>query len=88
MMPMMQFSVAPWRILNKENLETVSYTHLDVYKRQKYKIENDGSYTLAKQVMFHTPGGVLSLCVDPEYVWIGANEGLFQVCLLYTSRCV
>ena len=29
--------------------------------------------------MFHTPGGVLSLCVDPEYVWIGANEGLFQV---------
>lgn len=45
----------------------------------KYKIENDGSYTLAKQVMFHTPGGVLSLCVDPEYVWIGANEGLFQV---------
>lgn len=45
----------------------------------KYKIENDGSYTLVKQVMFHTPGGVLSLCVDPEYVWIGANEGLFQV---------
>lgn len=29
LMPMMQFSVAPWRILNKENLETVKkYAHL------------------------------------------------------------
>lgn len=34
---------------------------------------------LPSRLMFHTPGGVLSLCVDPEYVWIGANEGLFQV---------
>lgn len=46
----------------------------------KYKIENDGTdYQFVEQMVFNTPGGVLSLCVDPEYVWVGANEGLFQV---------
>ena len=30
LMPMMQFSAAPWRVLSKENFE------IDVYKRQGY----------------------------------------------------
>ena len=63
---------------DKRRLEAVSYTHLDVYKRQmavlKHILEVKGTDNLAEvwpdlEVFFH--GGVA-----------------FTPCLLYTSRCV
>ena len=62
-------------------LETVSYTHLDVYKRQIMGIaEGDITYALdAEGTLAGLMGGVV------------ITETVFDypgICLLYTSRCV
>ena len=51
----------------------VSYTHLDVYKRQAYRLAGQGG-------MLHAPH--LEQFLDP------LQEAQFTLCLLYTSRCV
>ena len=51
--------------------KSVSYTHLDVYKRQdKYSV-----YRLGSNKGFRTVGA------------IGEDLDLFRICLLYTSFC-
>ena len=61
----------------KASLEAVSYTHLDVYKRQA----SDG----------HQPVAPLPMVADvghgaPQRILRGRSRN--EVCLLYTSRCV
>ena len=58
------------------DLKTVSYTHLDVYKRQV------GDYTTAAQAFS-------AATQDASYATpFKAYLGLGNACLLYTSRCV
>ena len=61
-------------VITKAILEPVSYTHLDVYKRQELQVNGEsGSRPYAI---------VIPIKKDAEW-W-----GLDQDCLLYTSRCV
>ena len=67
------------------NVKAVSYTHLDVYKRQEYFLECRVSDK--RQEYFSNKGGkwakfcfYMSLIVSILLIIIG--------CLLYTSRCV
>ena len=67
----------------------VSYTHLDVYKRQGYDITQfsftprgdvgSGFITKATLKVKNTANG--------EYKTV-ATDQVFRACLLYTSRCV
>ena len=58
-----------------QSLEAVSYTHLDVYKRQE-KALTTGNVNFA---LYMVPTG----CSTPEKA-----VKLLDICLLYTSRCV
>ena len=56
----------------------VSYTHLDVYKRQLSGIQPTGTPTLGNYI-----GAVRNWALlQSDY------DCLYMVCLLYTSRCV
>ena len=58
---------------------TVSYTHLDVYKRQAIKFVLKGKFSprvSGKDLILHIIG------------MIGVDGALYKSCLLYTSRCV
>ena len=61
-----------------KRLETVSYTHLDVYKRQD--VDYVGKQQL-KNLLKQFGNGVQ---LRPTYL-VSSGKG---VCLLYTSRCV
>ena len=63
----------------------VSYTHLDVYKRQAYDIELEYGVPISVNIKNekHFKNWVNSL---PYYSNI-QKEGII-ICLLYTSRCV
>ena len=65
-------------------MNTVSYTHLDVYKRQ---VESSAGAIGIMQLM---PGTAASLGVtnpyDPKQNIMGGAK--YVACLLYTSRCV
>ena len=72
--------------------ETVSYTHLDVYKRQVYGIDQA---MYGEIVVFEN--GVKGMVQDVRRNEIGVilfgrdtgiKEGTKVTCLLYTSRCV
>ena len=74
----------------------VSYTHLDVYKRQSYYLLGAllGKYNKAEVAL---PGGcnIGSRPIDQHikgFKALGADvrieHGLIITCLLYTSRCV
>ena len=63
-----------WNTLQK-TLDTVSYTHLDVYKRQLPS-------EVLKQLRLSLKSA-LSISLDGNNIVIKA-----QPCLLYTSRCV
>ena len=76
-------------ITYKDGLRTVSYTHLDVYKRQ---VEYIAALTGPQDLR-------LSLYVDPrkqdmrfklyrQLQDIPLSDALPMICLLYTSRCV
>ena len=63
---------------------TVSYTHLDVYKRQDLECGDDVSarlYDAGGRLAAKARGG-RTLKLDVE------NALLWSPCLLYTSRCV
>ena len=65
------------RLLAKKEKKTVSYTHLDVYKRQKYKyamLKNNYSY------LFYIRGAAS----DMKYNL--SDRILRELCLLYTSQ--
>ena len=60
------------------NLTSVSYTHLDVYKRQVYRFG-----------AFHALSQIALLDKIPQSLSKGQiRSALTAVCLLYTSRCV
>ena len=82
----------------------VSYTHLDVYKRQGKKDEANRKFALI--VIFGVAVGILfavasNIFASPIVRMLGASDVLFEncliylrilnafaPCLLYTSRCV
>ena len=59
-------------------VETVSYTHLDVYKRQVESSNED----VVKIITLADENGY------PIYKARAMKEGKSTICLLYTSRCV
>ena len=59
-------------------VSTVSYTHLDVYKRQAYACTDDGCY----EIYYRSRGD------GNIFYYDYATEQLVYFCLLYTSRCV
>ena len=75
-------------ILDLGSTETVSYTHLDVYKRQAQR----------NVYIFLKPGSQGNMPPSPELrnafgnIWIvevfREPEAQHMACLLYTSRCV
>ena len=58
-------------------MNTVSYTHLDVYKRQIFT-----------HVEWHMNGYYIELENQPEELTFVSPSALRADCLLYTSRCV
>ena len=66
------------------NVTSVSYTHLDVYKRQAIAIVGwDDNYSKEN---FKAINGVLP---ENDGAWLVKNSlGDYNTCLLYTSRCV
>ena len=77
--------------------DPVSYTHLDVYKRQDLRVSRSLRRSCARlQVTVDTAfDAVVRGCADPdrEGRWITrpvtrAYTRLHALCLLYTSRCV
>ena len=62
-------------------LPAVSYTHLDVYKRQ--------AYSILKRRYLNSLGYQVPEKYQSTFVcWGGAAEVQYIYCLLYTSRCV
>ena len=76
----------------------VSYTHLDVYKRQGYTYSQTrtvvknlvGTCLGSVEITMNTPGALESIRkISQEFgaqIMVGA--GTVLTCLLYTSRCV
>ena len=72
----------------------VSYTHLDVYKRQAYRQKHESDFIIADAAArYFRENGISKL---PSYKSLQAaieslikekNSG-YNDCLLYTSRCV
>ena len=65
------------------DMRPVSYTHLDVYKRQKERRTGRPKYdavTLLQVILF--------AFMEHGYVSVRTIEKLCKTCLLYTSRCV
>ena len=68
-------------------MQAVSYTHLDVYKRQP-----DMMYNLTKQVDVPEADTVFVSCtglgIMDAVPMMEQDFGKTVICLLYTSRCV
>ena len=80
-------------IFNIVNIDSISYTHLDVYKRQP----EEGRWVKAYEIkdisgLSHGIGwcapqqGTCKLTLNVKEGVI--EEALVETCLLYTSRCV
>ena len=69
-----------WGNKDATDAETVSYTHLDVYKRQVYNI------IVARTFMQNTIPEELYEAASMD--GCGDIRVFFKICLLYTSRCV
>ena len=68
----------------EETLYPVSYTHLDVYKRQVEKSFSSMAFSAAPLMSFTSwSAASLAVCVP---VWMLVT--MAAICLLYTSRCV
>ena len=72
-----------WQQLFSTTRNPVSYTHLDVYKRQEQQIGGERQTEKARERVF----------LFSQIPALGAQALLFglelhQACLLYTSRCV
>ena len=63
--------------------EAVSYTHLDVYKRQMFEMKNENDETATK----HKNEDFFKK-LDHDRRQKGCEYAVLCTCLLYTSRCV
>ena len=72
----------------RDKVEAVSYTHLDVYKRQHYQelLNNDIPIVFYDRIC--TGLKTERVVVDDYAGSFAAVEYMIQTCLLYTSRCV
>ena len=72
------------------NSRTVSYTHLDVYKRQELDcdiyITGSNAKLLSGELATYLAGRYVEFVIYPFS--FGAFMELYRTCLLYTSRCV
>ena len=73
---------------NQSTFMSVSYTHLDVYKRQDKICENATKHAIAAA---KEAGALISF--DPNLrkpLWKSMDDAKEKIscCLLYTSRCV
>ena len=68
----------------------VSYTHLDVYKRQDKDSFEELYANLAPADPIHFPGYAEKTAELAEKVGMpdAVKTGVCKICLLYTSRCV
>ena len=66
-------------------IRTVSYTHLDVYKRQAY--DKTGEW-LPKETLEAIRESLVAIKGPLETPVGGGIRSLNVACLLYTSRCV
>ena len=77
------------KVVETENIEAVSYTHLDVYKRQgnPYFISLEDLIqegVLTEKECNSVDFGNKADDIDYEKLY----KGRYKLCLLYTSRCV
>ena len=77
-------------VIDIQGITTVSYTHLDVYKRQPYDPHDFDMKEFIKwnvEDYFNFDGDSFQLdACRREYP--RPSYHMFMVCLLYTSRCV
>ncbi|NDV46432.1 glycoside hydrolase [Paludibacter sp. 221] len=69
LMPMMQFSVAPWRILNEENLETVRkaaklHVKMGDYIIAQAKLSSHSGEPIVRHMEYAFPNEGFATCVD------------------------
>ena len=71
-------------------VDAVSYTHLDVYKRQVYTVtvQINDSITTTNVTLYIDPNQGFSYIGDSASVQSNISGTLTYSCLLYTSRCV
>ena len=69
-------------------LAAVSYTHLDVYKRQTYRLDSslEGSFQMWNRYFDWDVGALYSQNKQRQVTF--GNLNTINTCLLYTSRCV
>ena len=79
------------------NLTPVSYTHLDVYKRQEYDEMNEmldqyrdkfERVAVAEPLLGEVGADASVINTDKEAVAKAVTAAAVKDCLLYTSRCV
>ena len=66
----------------------VSYTHLDVYKRQVFGKEEPETASVLEEVMMRSQEKELYKAIRNLPVKQRTAVVLYYFCLLYTSRCV
>ena len=92
------------QIISLDNLHPVSYTHLDVYKRQAQdtlkkeggKLDDKEKATLRAQIktlekkveVAEAKDASISSAEKNKKKWSDTLKVMNEVCLLYTSRCV
>ena len=82
------------RVLTKKEFvsdqEAVSYTHLDVYKRQMYALISTLLARLpdADVVLLQASRTPQDAIFAAEFAALASRHEGLKVCLLYTSRCV
>ena len=73
-----------------DNTDAVSYTHLDVYKRQVLLRSLSNEHTIRTEKLIH--GNIKCLCQLLRCIQARTRGStfvsLYGTCLLYTSRCV
>ena len=85
-------TLAFWLLVQQRHtIKPVSYTHLDVYKRQRYACAKLG--ISSEKPMRYEMGMVGNENLDEEleddeYFGVCVDAGMACICLLYTSRCV
>ena len=76
----MMFALTGWKTVEINGIESVSYTHLDVYKRQEPELGNMHKAALLVRNKRKSYG------ILPVVTQIDTLAAEYPACLLYTSR--